>query len=175
MPKPKKSQKLIAIALLAPLILLGGSYLFSRSRSGTTSPALYQAAAKGNADEASALITDGADVNFVNPQFGDTPLHAASASGADSVVAALLARGANVNAIAHYAMTPLHYAAKAGHASTAKLLLEKGANPQLKNKLGRTPLEEAQGPLRLKNLSAAERARHAETVAVLQRAASGQK
>jgi len=71
---------------------------------------------------------------------GRTPLHTAAYGGKLNIVALLISRGADVNAVNAIGAAPLHGAALAGHEAVVKLLLEKGANPNLANQNGYTPL-----------------------------------
>ena len=54
------------------------------------------------------LLDAGANVNAVPPESQQTALHLASISGADDIVALLLARGADVSLVDVYGRTPLY-------------------------------------------------------------------
>lgn len=60
------------------------------------------------------LIRHGADVNLVNRENGNTPLHYAAASGNPDLVRLLLEHGAEVNAVNRGGYTPLYYLAARG-------------------------------------------------------------
>lgn len=62
-----------------------------------------------------------------------------------AVVKALLAAGADVNAVDHFGYTPLLYAATIdfGDPATAAVLLKAGADPNIKDKKGSTALAHA--------------------------------
>jgi ankyrin repeat protein len=74
------------------------------------------------------LIAHGADIDqpWVS---ADTPLHVAVNHGRHPrLIARLIARGANVNAIAHCHVTPLFAAARGGYAKICQLLIANGAD-----------------------------------------------
>ncbi len=74
-----------------------------------------------------------------------TALHWAVIAHHADVVKALLAAGADVNAVDRFGYTPLLYAATIdfGDAETAKTLLRAGADPNVKDKLGKTASAQA--------------------------------
>ena len=68
-------------------------------------------------------------------------LHAAAGKGDVAAVAALLARGVDVDAATDRGVTSLYIAAEQGYLELVKLLLERGADPNVKDlEWGRTPL-----------------------------------
>ena len=87
--------------------------------------ALHLAAMQGRADVVAALIKGGADVHAAaQGLFQRTPLHEAINQGA---AAALLAAGADPNAVTTFGETPLYTATKRGNIDVMLALLEKGA------------------------------------------------
>lgn len=60
------------------------------------------------------LIRYGADVNLVNHENGNTPLHYAATSGNPDLVQLMLKHGAEVNAVNRDGYTPLYYLAAGG-------------------------------------------------------------
>ena len=68
----------------------------------------------------------------------DVEVVAAAKTGNWKRVRALLAKGANVNAIGEDGRTALHYASLLGETSIANLLLQAGADPNVRDKLGKT-------------------------------------
>jgi ankyrin repeat protein len=76
---------------------------------------------------------------------GFTPLHYAAFFGGAEAVAALLARGADPDAVAENDMrvTPLHSAAAAGDGESVRLLLDAGADPNAEQQGGFVPLDSA--------------------------------
>ncbi len=73
----------------------------------------------------------------------DSPLHAAVKRGDKAEVAALLAKGADVNSKDKDGSTPLNRASYWGKKDVAELLLAKGADINTRDKNGYTPLHEA--------------------------------
>lgn len=65
---------------------------------------------------------------------GHTPLHCAASYGRNDVVAALLAAGADVNAVDQYGKTPLRYANAFRHDECARMLEAAGARKQAPQK-----------------------------------------
>lgn len=70
---------------------------------------------------------------------GETALFAAAAAGHTEVVRALLAAGADPNAVNGVGHGPLHVAVMRGHTAVEAALLEGGADPTLRASNGRTP------------------------------------
>ena len=83
-------------------------------------------------------LDSGADVNVVNN--GATPLFIACLRGHEEMTMALVAAGANVNAVNRWKMTPLYFASRQGHQAVVLLLLAAGAVVNIMNKYGETPL-----------------------------------
>ena len=77
---------------------------------------------------------------------GMTALHWAVVANHPQEVKALVAAGADVNAVDHFGYTPLLYAATIdfGDFETAMTLLTTGADPNIKDKKGKTALAHAQ-------------------------------
>lgn len=73
---------------------------------------------------------------------GSYPIHIAAVRGAFDEMAALIAGGANVNALGEDGFTALHWAARDGNLNLVKLLLEHGAKADIKDRLfGDTPID----------------------------------
>jgi len=103
---------------------------------------LHDAAALGDANAATTLISAGADVNTKNAD-GRSPLHLAAAMGGMETAKVLIEAGADVNAKDKYGWTPLHVAVRAYKLDVVELLLHRGAQVDAKCGSGRTPLDVA--------------------------------
>ncbi|MCL4691099.1 MAG: ankyrin repeat domain-containing protein [Candidatus Hydrogenedentes bacterium] len=105
---------------------------------------LHLAAHFNRRDIAEYLLKHGADAGATSRKDslapGNTPLHAACASGHYDMAVFLLGQGAKVNATQENGMTPLHIAAAGHNVGLVQLLLEQKANPKAKDNEGRTPL-----------------------------------
>ena len=101
---------------------------------------LHEAAQTGDLDSVNHFITvHMANVNVKSN--GRTPLHLAASRGHVSIVSALIAAGANVNAKDNFrGETPLQYAASGGHISIVSALIAAGAGVNFKDNYGKTPL-----------------------------------
>lgn len=109
---------------------------------------LMMAALKGRTEWAKKLIERGAKVH----KPGWSPVHYAATGPSTELLAMLLDRGAEINALAPNRNTPLMMAARYGSEDNVKLLLQRGADKKLIND---------------RNLSAADMARTAERLAVV--------
>jgi len=105
--------------------------------------ASHLAAWKGNTNMLRILLDLGADVNWKNPGWNDTPLYWAAMIGQREAAALLIERGADLNAQISDGMTSLAYAAYRGHQSVVALLLEKGADTSIRDNQGLTAAERA--------------------------------
>lgn len=100
-------------------------------RRTTLSGAIWAAAEHGDAAAVEALLDmegyPGPDCRSLNQS---TLLHCAAKRGHLQLAAALLARGADVNALDYGGMrrTPLHWACKGGHVAMVELLVAAGAD-----------------------------------------------
>jgi ankyrin repeat protein len=105
-------------------------------------PVLGLACFFGHPEAAELLIEAGADVNAAarNPM-KVTALHAAATRGDARVVARLLAKGADPNALQQMSYTPLHSAAARGDIATVDILIAHGAKPEAKAEDGKTPAD----------------------------------
>ena len=105
---------------------------------------LHLACFFGHLETVEMLLGIGADVKVRSANArNNTPLHAAAASRNQDVCAALLSRGAEVNATQHAGYTALHSAAANGDIEIVRLLLAHEARPLVKSEKGETPLEMA--------------------------------
>jgi uncharacterized protein len=104
---------------------------------------LMMAALKGRVDWARKLVERGAKVQ----KPGWSPVHYAATGPSTELLAMLLDRGADINALAPNRNTPLMMAARYGPEDSVKLLVQRGADKKLINE---------------RNLSAADMARSGE-------------
>lgn len=99
-------------------------------------------AAQGTLETIDLLLTYGANAQASGFK-GETALHYAACNYRDSaptIIARLIAHGADLNAMTIYRETPLHMAAKNGFNHTTNELLRLGADKNVKDFLGNTPL-----------------------------------
>jgi ankyrin repeat protein len=94
---------------------------------------LYQAAQKGDLDGVRQALDKGADINALDPECGETALHAAVDKSQKAVVELLLSKGANPDIVSGQHYTPLIIAAAMGDAAMpmVELLLAGKASPEL--------------------------------------------
>jgi len=106
---------------------------------------LVAACTTGQLDKAKTLLANGVSVTCRDPEFEATPLHWASFKGHKAVVALLLEKGADINALNKDGRTPFMMAAGFGQQDVVELLLKKGAETAFKDKNGKTALDYASG------------------------------
>jgi ankyrin repeat protein len=103
-------------------------------------PAVAEAAERGDLAEVRRLIAAHADVNVPEGD-GMTALHWAADRSDSAMTAELLRAHASVKAVTRInSYTPLHIAAKSGAAGVVKLLLAAGSDPNAPMNSGATPL-----------------------------------
>jgi hypothetical protein len=93
---------------------------------------LMMAALHGQIDWVQRLIDRGARID----KSGWAPLHYAASGPEPKVVALLIARGAQIDALSPNHTTPLMMAARYGTEEAAELLLAQGASPRVRNQRG---------------------------------------
>ncbi|TIA39112.1 hypothetical protein D6C79_07710 [Aureobasidium pullulans] len=101
-----------------------------------------------------SLLKDGAEIDTSDPNH-DSPLHAASYNGHDSIVTELLEKGALINGFAGQpSWVPLVGASSCGHISTVQVLLQHRADVYVRDLRQETALKVAasRGDLRLVRL-----------------------
>jgi len=124
----------LTFAVLGLALLLPG---FSHAAPGDD---LLDAASKGDQKAVNAALKAGASVDHKSAE-GATALMLATAANQASVAKALVAKGADVNAVeSEGGRTALMFAADNGNSALVKLLISKGANVDAKAKDGRTAL-----------------------------------
>ncbi|XP_002732259.1 ankyrin repeat domain-containing protein 54-like [Saccoglossus kowalevskii] len=92
------------------------------------------------------FLEDGVDPSAADDKHR-TPLHIASAKGAQEIVQVLLRHGANPNTKDVIGNTPLHLAVCSNQIGTITMLLKGGANAHALDRNGRTPLHLAHSRL----------------------------
>ena len=100
--------------------------------------ALYKAVSWNRDPEVVALLLNlDADIEAVEPQHGNRPLHKAVENGNLIFTSLLLSRGAEVNAKDNNGTTPIHmasrYASDEAGLEMVRLLLDRGANPRARD------------------------------------------
>ncbi|MDR0780447.1 MAG: ankyrin repeat domain-containing protein [Pseudomonadales bacterium] len=106
---------------------------------GDNLSALSLAITNANTAMVELLLNAGANANTREPA-GETMLMSAAAVGTPGSISALLAHGAEVDALDRdYGQSALMVAAREGHADAVQLLLKAGANPNLHTNIGKTP------------------------------------
>lgn len=99
----------------------------------------------GSLAAAQTLLAQGADPNIASRNaMRVAPLHSAVAAERLDIAEALLARGADVNAVQADDFTPLHEAAQNGQVPMIELLLKHGADRSARKSDGQTALDIAQ-------------------------------
>ena len=90
-------------------------------------------------------IANQTNVRYVQPHFGDTPLHQACKQGWLDIVEILIEEyGCDPNEVTKSGESPLHYACRYGHINIIKLLCEKyGCDPNTANKSNQSLLHHA--------------------------------
>ncbi len=119
------ASKVAAILLMQPAIRVDAA------NAADETPVMI-AALRGNLDGVQQLLARGASVN----RSGWSPLHYAATGPEVKVVAALLEKGAQVDAQSPNGTTALMMAARYGSDDSAELLLRQGASTSLRNQKG---------------------------------------
>jgi ankyrin repeat protein len=104
---------------------------------------LYAVIDKGPDAPVLDYLRGGGDPNLRNREFGWTLLHAAAFKGRRSLLEALIAAGADIEALEGQSFTPLASAAHKGHIGCVKALLAAGASPDCRP-LGQSLVESLQ-------------------------------
>ena len=103
---------------------------------------LRQAAALGDLETVTIMLTQGADADS-SDEDGRTALIEASWRGYSNIVSTLVQQGANVGQVDASGKSPLAWAAINGYATVARMLLDAGQNPDLPDVTGVTALMRA--------------------------------
>lgn len=123
-------------------LLAAGAHIEARDSESDTEPArtaLHYAAMSNETATVEALIAAGANVNARDGYDFNSPLHYAKSG---TVAQALIAAGADIEAVGQSNWTPLH---AAGNPEAAKALIAAGADVNRASKYGNMPLHAAGG------------------------------
>lgn len=110
-------------------VLLASPALKIDAANAVGETALMMAALNGRLDWAKKLLDRGAQVQ----KPGWSPVHYAASGPSTELLALLLDRGANIDALAPNGSTPLMMAARFGTEDSVKLLVQRGADKKLLN------------------------------------------
>ncbi len=106
-----------------------------------------ECASAGTSEIVRLLVAAGADVNLADGAKRCTPLHMAARRGHAETAAALLDRGANIEARDNLGHTPLRRAVNCGNTDVARLLVLSGADVHSRCRKGITPILAARKPV----------------------------
>jgi hypothetical protein len=117
----------LALVVLAVAIVAAAPAVFEEHFTGVTADEDLSCAAWTGEEERFEVALQGGGSIFGRDGYGATPLHYAALSGNASLVARLVALGADVNAENHGGVTPLMNAASNDDVAVAGVLLRGGA------------------------------------------------
>ena len=100
--------------------------------------ALHLACSRRYSNIAMLLLHASCDMDSVETETGDSPLHCAVKEGMTGTVQTMCAYNCQPNIVNKEGLTPLHIASKEGHSEIVRSLLLRGANPDLYYKDGVT-------------------------------------
>lgn len=97
---------------------------------------------KNNKRKIIKLVKTGVQINYKEPDDGNSALHLATSTDNLEIISLLLKFGADINSINNKMQTPLHYTIwhHIDNEQIIALLLNNGANPNAKDNWGMTPL-----------------------------------
>lgn len=111
--------------LLFPLILLVSISVNAKTDAGIPLPELHIAVIEGNLAKVKQLVANGADINQLDPNMGNAPVHIAAQGDHPEILKYLLDQGAFINLqTPRSGFTPLMKAAWYSKAANIKLLFE---------------------------------------------------
>lgn len=126
--------------LLSACLLCGAPLANSNGPSGMLGMnelAIHEAARLGDRAAIERLLRGNPTLRDAPTTLGSTPLHLAATNADAGPLLALLAAGANVNAVDSEGNTPLHVAVFSVRPRNVQRLLDAGADPLLKTNAGR--------------------------------------
>jgi len=119
---------------------LGLFFLLMSMPSVAYTSELHDAARNGDVDAVRVILADGVDIDESDFMAG-APIHLAIMEGHVAVASALIAAGADLEAVGEIGGAhPLHTAARNNQPAMVALLMDKGAKFEAKNTNGQTPL-----------------------------------
>lgn len=121
-------------------LLERGALVNARDENGYTALHWAPDRKRHGSEIASLLLDKGAEIDARTDLLGETPLHRAVTAEDGAVVALLIERGADPNAMRSEGRAPMHDAAAYGKSEMVRLLAEKGAKVDLATPGGDTPL-----------------------------------
>jgi ankyrin repeat protein len=102
--------------------------------------AMYLACTHGNSETVKFLIENGADLDYIHLNYGDTYLHDAITREYHDIAKLLIEAGANLNIENRYGLTPLQLAIKYNNTEIINHLINHGADVNRPDKKGETLL-----------------------------------
>ena len=106
--------------------------------------ALFFAARDAEFKKVTALVQQGANVNYKN-RSRETPMHAAASIGRVDILHYLHGRGASHNAVTSNGWLPLHHAVRFGHVQAAQYLIRIGSPLNARTDDNKTIIDMAYG------------------------------
>jgi hypothetical protein len=129
------------------LLLAAGANANLRGKNGWTPLhcTAFCGSAVGDIGIAKLLINAGADVNAVEPEYGETPLHyAVRVAESPDLVRLLLVSGAKIDAQSYPGRdTALQFSVARRNHTITEILLDAGASPTIVNSVGFVPQQQA--------------------------------
>lgn len=104
---------------------------------------LFDAALQGKVIEVKRLIGAGANINLLNDEVGESPIHVATEKGNVDILKILIENGAHLDMLTRPGYSAAHLAVFSYQPQTLKLLLENGADKNIKDPDGNTLLSSA--------------------------------
>jgi uncharacterized protein len=135
----KSPKAVVLLSVIVAVGAVGASHEWSRA-GGHDLPAIFPVLSQQDAGLLVAALDATPDAVRSADADGNTPLHLAALDGWAEGIEALLARGADANAVNRGGQTPLHLALSAPRSSqlkTVETLLSRGASPTRKAADGR--------------------------------------
>lgn len=101
---------------------------------------LFDAVLQGKAEEVNKLIEAGANINLLNDEVGESPIHVATEKGNVDILKILIENGAHLDMLTRPGYSAAHLAVFSNKLEALKLLLDNGADKNIKDPEGNTLL-----------------------------------